>query len=200
MPFCVTGRCIIPCKATTLNINTIDRTRTTTGSTLSPGDSSVYSSGHIVSRSRSTTKAIKLTQHCAAASTGAGRPGAAWSYIRNLVLLVRSRSPANSSLWSAGRRRGWWASGVLHTRGVHRGWCTWRRLWWYDCQSQATWWVWVRERVSGMRIETEWTKKVNQFCLPLFVCDDFCRRERPVTWEHKWFGYDVLCLNLEVAW
>ena len=36
------GAVIILCKATTLNMNPRESTSTTTGSTLSPGDSSVY--------------------------------------------------------------------------------------------------------------------------------------------------------------
>ena len=36
------GRSDILCKATTLNMNPSERTSITTGSTLSPGDSSVY--------------------------------------------------------------------------------------------------------------------------------------------------------------
>lgn len=35
----------MPCRATTLKMKTTDRVMTTTGSTLSPGDSSVYSPG-----------------------------------------------------------------------------------------------------------------------------------------------------------
>jgi hypothetical protein len=42
-------------------------------------------------------------------------------------------------------------------------------------------------------------RTVNQLCLPLFVGDSFCRWERPVTREQKWFGYGVLGLNLEVV-
>ena len=89
------------CSATTLTMNPTDSTNTTTGSTLSPGDSSVYSSANVTGQPsvlRRTQGTTATHSTCGvAAPAGAGRARRAVRP-RRLRLLRRARPPPSAPL------------------------------------------------------------------------------------------------------
>jgi len=97
------------CRATTLMMNATDNDMTTNGSTLSPGDSSVYSPGDWSASFDKEVPRVSHTQHCACAATCASSPSASGPCICNFVLSVCCRASSQKCAGATGRSWGAWS-------------------------------------------------------------------------------------------
>jgi len=110
------ARACVPCRATTLKMKTTESVMTTTGSTLSPGDSSVYNPVPVGQQSGSFVHAPDLnhvvkvegkrrTQHCARATASTSSSCAAGSLICRLLCAVSGCFPSHNRGRTARRLR-----------------------------------------------------------------------------------------------